>query len=79
MNLFFFVFIYQLYIKLSLEGELIPCESSNPIKTSQDNNKLNNIIYLLEEKKGINYNTFSYISDISTGNFFLQNEDYCDG
>ena len=76
MNLFFFVFIYQLYIKLSLEGELIPCESSNPIKTSQDNNKLNNIIYLLEEKKGINYNTFSYISDISTGNFFLQNEDY---
>ena len=76
MNLFFFVFIYQLYIKLSLEGELIPCESSNPIKISQDNNKLNNIIYLLEEKKGINYNTFSYISDISTGNFFLQNEDY---
>lgn len=75
MNLFFFVFIFHLYTKISLEGELIPCETSNPIEKTQAN-KLDNIIFLLQPKKNITYNSFSFISDIETGNIFLQNDDY---
>ena len=60
MNLFFFVFIITLYIKISLEGELIPCETSNPIHISQAN-KLDNINFLLNPIEDYNYNTFSYI------------------
>ena len=74
MNLFFFVFIINLYTKFSLEGELIPCESLNPIHISQAN-KLDNINYLLNPIEDYNYNTFSYIPDEKTGNFFVQNED----
>ena len=74
MNLFFFVFIINLYTKFSLEGELIPCETSNPIHISQAN-KLDNINFLLNPIEDYNYNTFSYIPDEKTGNFFVQNED----
>ena len=75
MNLFFFVFIFYLYTKISFEGELIPCETPNPIEKTQAN-KLDNIIFLLQPIKNITYNSFSYISDYETGNLFLQNDDY---
>ena len=75
MNLFFFVFIFILYTKLSFEGELIPCESSYPIHITQAN-KLDNINFVLNPVVDFNYNTFSFILDEETGNFFIQNENF---
>ena len=75
MNLFFFVFIFILYTKLSFEGELIPCESSDPIHITQAN-KLDNINFVLNPVEDFNYNTFSFILDEETGNFFIQNENF---
>ena len=75
MNLFFFVLIFCLCTKFSLEGELIPCETSIPIK-SLPNNNLDNIIFLLGSGNDNTFNSFSYILDNETGNFYIQNEDY---
>ena len=75
MKLLFFLFIFQLYIKYSIEEDLIPCETSIPNKNLENNN-LDNIIFLFDRGNDNTYNSFSYMLDSETGNCYIQNEDY---